>query len=178
MYAVPLVAVLLALATGVALGAGPLTTTTRSRRRAGAADACGRRAPEPAVLATSSRPRSPALYAGRLAAPPGGPGDHARRRPGDRHRARLAGQGRRRPVSGTYAVRPSSSTPEQKSLVDTLGIQLATQVRPGRPSGDHDVPAHRPARRASPLATRGSTGAAAERRRLRGPAEPGAPPTS
>ena len=93
LYAVSLVAVLLALAIGVALGAGPLTDTGSSAATRPAAWSPSRRTPR---TPTSSPPPSPRrLYDGRLSPAPGRARHHAGRRPGHRRRAHRPGEGRR-----------------------------------------------------------------------------------
>jgi hypothetical protein len=125
-YAVPLVAVLLALATGVALGAGPLTDT-----RSSAAE------PNPAAPATPTAPAYPdqfaaavssQLYAGRLSRRPVAivtmPGaDHATVTALTSQVHAAGGQ-----VSGVYPVGQQLVDGEQKSLVDTLGTELSREI--------------------------------------------------
>lgn len=124
---VPLVAVLLALAVGVALGAGPLTDT-----RSSAAE------PGPAAPATPTAPAYPdqfaaavstQLYAGRLSRRPVAvvtmPGaDPATVSALTSQVAAAGGQ-----VTGVYAVGSQLVDPEQKSLVDTLGAELNKELR-------------------------------------------------
>lgn len=125
-YAVPLTAVLLALATGVALGAGPLTDT--------GSDA----SPAPRVITPAPASTYPDAFAASVAT--------------DLYRQGLS----RRPVAvvslpgaapatvaaltsqvkaaggqvtATYAVESQMVDAGQKSLVDTLGVQLAKQAR-------------------------------------------------
>lgn len=125
-YAVPLTAVLLALATGVALGAGPLTDTRSSA------------SPGPRVV----RPAAGAGYGDAFAEATAGRlyGHGLSRRPvaivrlpGSSNatvnalaqQVRAAGG----QVSATYAVTGQLVEASQKSLVDTLGSQLAQQVK-------------------------------------------------
>lgn len=125
-YAVPLTAVLLALATGVALGAGPLTDTGSSASPiprvvtrapdsgyadAFAADVAGRlydhglsRRPVAVVTMPGADPATVAALTSQVKA--------------------AGGQ-----VAATYAIRSQLVDPQQKSLVDTLGIQLAKQLK-------------------------------------------------
>lgn len=123
---VPLVAVLLALATGVALGAGPLTDT-----RSSAAE------PDPATPAaptTASYPDqfaaavSSQLYAGRLSRRPVAlvtmPGADQATVTALTSQVKAAGG----QVSGVYAVGSQLVDPEQKSLVDTLGSELNKEL--------------------------------------------------
>lgn len=125
-YAVPLTAVLLALATGVALGAGPLDDT---RSDASPAPPGVSRAPDPGYADTFAAAVAPRLYAGALsrrpvavvAMPGADPGTVAALT----SQVKEAGG----EVSATYAVRGQLVDPTQKSLVDTLGTQLAKQVR-------------------------------------------------
>jgi Copper transport outer membrane protein, MctB len=126
-YAVPLTAVLLALATGIALGAGPLTDTGSDASPAA-----------PRVVTHEQQPRYPDTFAASVA-----PRlyDHGLSRrpvalvtmPGAEPAtvAALASQVRAAggQVTGTYAVDPQLVDAEQKSLVDTLGVQLAEQLR-------------------------------------------------
>jgi hypothetical protein len=125
-YAVPLTAVLLALATGVALGAGPLTDTGSSA------------SPGPRVVT----PSPDATYADAFAASVAGRlYDHGLSRrpvalvtmPGAdpatvaalTSQVKAAGG----QVTATYAIQSQLVDAGQKSLVDTLGIQLAKQVK-------------------------------------------------
>jgi hypothetical protein len=123
-YAVPLTAVLLALATGVALGAGPLTDTGSSA------------APAPRVL-TPADTTYPDAFAGSVASRLYARG--LSRRPvavvtmpgADRATvgalvAQVKAAGGE--LAGTYAVQSQLVDANQKSLVDTLGVQLARQV--------------------------------------------------
>jgi hypothetical protein len=125
-YAVPLTAVLLALATGVAFGAGPLTDTGSSA------------SPGPRVVT----PSPDATYADVFAASVAGRlYDHGLSRrpvalvtmPGAdpatvaalTSQVKAAGG----QVTATYAIQSQLVDAGQKSLVDTLGIQLAKQVK-------------------------------------------------
>jgi Copper transport outer membrane protein, MctB len=125
-YAVPLTAVLLALATGVALGAGPLTDTGSSA------------SPNPRVAA----PPASAAYADAFASSVASRlYDHGLSRrpvavlvmPGAdpatvsalESQVKAAGG----QVAGTYAVERQLVDVQQKNLVDTLGSQLAKQVK-------------------------------------------------
>ncbi|HEX3224097.1 MAG TPA: copper transporter [Nocardioides sp.] len=124
-YAVPLTAVLLALATGIALGAGPLTDTGSSA------------SPGPRVLTPAPDAADADAFAGAVATRLY---DHGlSRRPvavvtmpgADRAtvaalvtQVKAAGG----ELTGTYAVQPQLVDANQKSLVDTMGIQLAKQV--------------------------------------------------
>jgi hypothetical protein len=124
-YAVPLTAVLLALATGVALGAGPLTDT---RSNASPAPQVATPAPDatyPDAFASSVASR---LYAHELSRRPVAvvtmPGADAGTVSALVAQVKAAGG----QVTGTFALRPQLVDANQKSLVDTLGIQLARQV--------------------------------------------------
>jgi hypothetical protein len=124
-YAVPLVGVLLALATGIALGAGPLTDTGSSA------------APGPA--ATSPAPQhlygdafaaavAPSLYDKGLSRRPvavlTAPGADPATVAALIAQVKAAGG----QVSGTYALGSQLVDPQQKSLVDTLGSELGKQL--------------------------------------------------
>jgi len=123
---VPLVAVLLALATGVALGAGPLTDT-----RSSAAE------PSPSTPASPTAPAYPdqfaaavssQLYAGRLARRPVAvvtmPGADQATVSALTSQVKAAGG----QVTGVYAVGSQLVDPQQKSLVDTLGAELNKEL--------------------------------------------------
>jgi hypothetical protein len=124
-YAVPLVGVLLALATGIALGAGPLTDTGSSA----------------AVATVTSPPSSQHRYADAFAgavatrlyadglsrrpvavltAPGAAPSTVAALT------AQIKAAGGQ--VSGTFALGSQLVDPQQKSLVDTLGTELGKQL--------------------------------------------------
>jgi Copper transport outer membrane protein, MctB len=125
-YAVPLVAVLLALATGVALGAGPLTSTRSSA--------------EPGPVVTSQVPQSrypdtfaasvaSRLYAAGLSRRPVAlvplPGADPATVAALTTQIRAAGG----ELTGTFPVDRQLVDPGQKNLVDTLGSQLRLQLR-------------------------------------------------
>jgi hypothetical protein len=124
-YAVPLVAVLLALATGIALGAGPMTST-RSSAEPGPATTT----PAPGVSYADTFAASVAsrLYANGLSRRPVAmvtlPGADAATVSALTAQIRLAGG----TVAGTYPVGSQMVDAEQKSLVDTLGVQLGKQL--------------------------------------------------
>lgn len=125
-YAVPLTAVLLALATGIALGAGPLDDT-RSDASPGPAVTTG--APDSTYPDTFAASVAARLYAGGLSRRPvilvTMPGaDHATVTALAAQIKAAGGQ-----VPATYAVQRQLVDAQQKSLVDTLGIQLAKQVK-------------------------------------------------
>ncbi|WP_028644082.1 copper transporter [Nocardioides sp. URHA0020] len=128
-HIVSLVAVFLALAVGVVLGGGPLTDLGRDDRPASAATSTSPERPRGAdfgdTFAAASAKR---LYADHLAthqvavvAMPGADADTAAALV-----AQVGAAGGK--VSGTYAVRAALTDPGQKSLVDTLGSQLMTQL--------------------------------------------------
>lgn len=125
-YAVPLTAVLLALATGVALGAGPLDDTGSSA------------APAPRVVTQTPQSTYPDIFAASVATSLYH--DGLSRRPvalvtlpgaDPATVAALTSQVKAAggQITGTYVVDAQLVDPEQKSLVDTLGVQLAQQVR-------------------------------------------------
>ena len=125
-YAVPLVAVLLALATGIALGAGPLTTTRSSAEPAPATTAAEPDARYPDAFAASVASR---LYGNGLSRRPVAvvtlPGADPATVSALTSQIKLAGGA----VSGVYPVGSQLVDAEQKSLVDTLGVQLGKQLR-------------------------------------------------
>lgn len=136
-YAVPLTAVLLALATGVALGAGPLHSAS--------SDA----SPAPRVVTRQEPPGYAEAFAAGVARQLY---DHGLSRrpvalvtmPGADPAtvSALAAQVRAAggQVTATYAVRGQLVDPQQKSLVDTLGIQLDKQLRQGTVPGASTYP--------------------------------------
>ena len=125
-YAVSLTAVLLALATGVALGAGPLDDT---RSDASTGPKTVTTAPDSTYADTFAASVGPRLYAHGLSRRPVAlvtmPGADPATVTALTSQIKAAGG----QVSATYAVQSQLVDPEQKSLVDTLGIQLAKQVR-------------------------------------------------
>lgn len=124
-YAVPLTAVLLALATGVALGAGPLTDTRSSASPSPQVAAPASDATYPDAFASSVASR---LYAHGLSRRPVAvvtmPGADSGTVAALVAQVKAAGG----QVTGTFALRPQLVDANQKSLVDTLGVQLARQV--------------------------------------------------
>ena len=120
-YAVPLTAVLLALATGVALGAGPLTDTGSN---ASPAPRVVTQAPGSTYSDTFAAWVASDLYRSGLSRRPVAfvtlPGADP---------ATVASLTAQVKAAGSYAVDPQLVDAQQKSLVDTLGIQLAKQVR-------------------------------------------------
>ena len=124
-YAVPLVAVLLALATGIALGAGPLSTTGSSAEPAPATSTPAPDARYPDAFAASVASR---LYANGLSRRPVAlvtlPGADPATVSALTSQIKLAGG----TVSGIYPVGSQMVDAEQKSLVDTLGVQLGKQL--------------------------------------------------
>lgn len=125
-YAVPLTAVLLALATGIALGAGPLTDTGSS---ASPATPTAPAAPDTTYADTFATSVAGGLYRHGLSRRPVAlvtmPGADPATVSALASQVKAAGG----QVAGTYAVDPQLVDATQKSLVDTLGIQLAKQVR-------------------------------------------------
>lgn len=125
-YAVPLTAVLLALATGVALGAGPLDDT---RSDASPGPRTVTQTPDPTYGDAFAASVGPRLYADGLSRRPVAvlsmPGADPATVAAMTSQIKAAGG----QVSGTYAVQRQLVDGEQKSLVDTLGVQLAQQVK-------------------------------------------------
>jgi hypothetical protein len=125
-YAVPLTAVLLALATGVALGAGPLDDAASD---ASPGPRVVTQAPDSTYADTFAASVSPRLYADGLSRSPVAlvtmPGADPATVAALTSQIKAAGGH----VSASYAVLSQLVDGEQKSLVDTLGIQLAKQVR-------------------------------------------------
>jgi hypothetical protein len=124
-YAVPLTAVLLALATGVALGAGPLTDTGSN---ASPAPRVVTQTPASTYPDTFAASVAPSLYHDALSRRPVAlvtmPGADPATVASLTSQVKAAGG----ELTGTYAIDAQMVDPEQKSLVDTLGIQLAQQV--------------------------------------------------
>jgi copper transport outer membrane protein MctB len=125
-YAVPLTAVLLALATGVALGAGPLNDTGSS---ASPGPRVITRAPAPGYADAFASSVAPRLYAHGLSRKPVAvvtlPGADPATVSALTAQVKAAGG----QVTATYTVRSQLVDASQKSLVDTLGLQLAQQVK-------------------------------------------------
>ena len=148
-HVVTLVAVFLALAVGVVLGGGPLSevgrdalTSTSAKPKARQGDAASAFGD---AFATAAAPR---LYdeqlAGRSVALVSLPGADQRVIEGLVGQIEHAGG----TVEGKYALQPGLVDPGEKSLVDTLGSQLMTQLGPGRRRrGRADLRAHGPAAR-------------------------------
>ncbi len=125
-YVVPLTAVFLALATGIALGAGPLTDTRSSA------------SPGPRVVTQAPDAGFADAFAGSVAARLY---DHGLSRrpvalvtlPGadpttvSAVTAQVKAAGGQ--VAATYAIQGQLVDAQQKSLVDTLGVQLAQQLK-------------------------------------------------
>jgi hypothetical protein len=124
-YAVPLVGCLLALATGIALGAGPLTDTGSSAAVAPVTrpPAAQHRYADAFAGAVASQ-----LYGGGLSRRPvavlTAPGADASTVAGLVAQIKAAGG----QVSGTYPLSSQLVDPQQKSLVDTLGRELGKQL--------------------------------------------------
>lgn len=131
-HIVSLVAVFLALAVGVVLGGGPLSKLGRDDRPPAAAMSAqqtgARTAEYGDAFATSA---APTLYAGRLQEHPVAVVTMPGADPGvvGALTDQIAAAGGT--VAGTYAVRRALVDPSQKSLVDTLGTQLAAQLGDG-----------------------------------------------
>jgi hypothetical protein len=127
-YAVPLVGVLLALATGIALGAGPLGPTGSSAEPAPATSTAAPDSRYPDAFAASVAGR---LYGNGLSRRPVAvvtlPGADQATVSALSAQIELAGG----TVAGIYPVDAQLVDAEQKSLVDTLGLQLGKQVRRG-----------------------------------------------
>lgn len=125
-YAVPLTAVLLALATGIALGAGPLDDTPSD---ASSVPRVVTQAPDSTYADSFAVSVGSRLYHHGLSRRPVAlvtmPGADATTVTALSSQIEAAGG----QVAATYAVQSQLVDPEQKSLVDTLGIQLAHQVR-------------------------------------------------
>ena len=120
---VPLVAVLLALATGVALGAGPLTDTRSSAAEPAAGDALGAQragVPRP-VRGRRLRPScTPDAWPRRPVALVTMPGADQATVSALTSQVKAAGG----QLTGIYAVGSQLVDAQQKSLVDTLGSEL------------------------------------------------------
>lgn len=136
-HVVTLVAVLLALAAGVALGGGPLSELGRAEPvDTAAADAARQEAERAAAFGDQVVDRAAVrLYADGLAdrsvsvvSFPGVPEPTLQA-----VQAQVAQAGGT--VSGTYTVEPALVAPGEKALVDTLGSQLMTQLK------DESIPA-------------------------------------
>lgn len=136
-YAVPLTAVLLALATGVALGAGPLTDT---RSDASPQPRIVTRAPANGYPDTFAASVAGRLYDHGLSRRPVAlvtmPGADAATVSALVTQVKAAGG----QLTGTYAIQGQLVDPEQKSLVDTLGIQLDKQLKHGTEPGASTYP--------------------------------------
>jgi Copper transport outer membrane protein, MctB len=124
-YAVPLVGCLLALATGIALGAGPLTDTGSSASvpPVTSPPSAQHRYADAFAGAVATR-----LYADGLSRRPvavlTAPGAAATTVTGLVAQIKAAGG----QVSGTYPLSSQLVDPQQKSLVDTLGTELGKQL--------------------------------------------------
>lgn len=127
---IPLLAVLFALAAGIALGAGPLDD-----RRGSAADSTGHR-PVPATRFDDAFAGAvaPSLYGQRLAnqsvAIVTTPGVSEATATGVSEQVVAAGG----TVTGTTALTEALTGAGQKTLVDTMGTQLATQLKAQLPA--------------------------------------------
>jgi copper transport outer membrane protein MctB len=153
-HIVSLVAVFLALAVGVVLGGGPLSDLGRDDHAAAAATRPQREALRTADFGDKfATATAGSLYAGRLAdhpvavvTMPGADPDVTAALTAQVDTA--GGQ-----VTGTYTVHPALTAPDQKSLVDSLGSQLMTQVGD---AVDPDAPTYKRFGELLALATVGS----------------------
>lgn len=132
-----LVAVFLALAVGIVLGGGPLSEVGRDGTPAAATTREQRAAVRTADFGDKfATATAQSLYAGRLEDHPVAivtmPGADGAAATALADEVTAAGGG----VTGTYAVREAVTSPSQKSLVDTLGSQLMTQVGGGAVDSD------------------------------------------
>ena len=136
-YAVPLTAVLLALATGIALGAGPLTDT---RSDASPQPRVVTRAPADGYADTFAASVAGRLYDHGLSRHPVAlvtmPGADPTTVAALTSQVKAAGG----QVTATYAIQGQLVDPEQKSLVDTMGIQLDKQLKHGTEPGASTYP--------------------------------------
>ncbi len=136
-FTVPLTAVLLALATGVALGAGPLHD---SRSDASPAPRVVTRVPASGYADAFASGVASTLYAHGLSRRPVAivtmPGADPATVSALTAQVRVAGG----QVCATYAVQGQLVDAQQKSLVDTLGIQLDRQLRHGTVPGASTYP--------------------------------------
>ena len=128
---VPLVVVIMALAVGIAVGAGPLSDLGASPPNAAAQPrpAPDTGADEAAAYADAFAGNvAQGLYAGRLHGHPVAlvtlPGADDDVVAAVTEQVRLAGTR----VIGTYGLRRAAVDPDDKTLVDTLGMQLVTQL--------------------------------------------------
>ncbi len=136
-HIVSLVAVFLALAVGVALGGGPLSELGRDDRPASATTRQQRAAaPGPSFGDQFAAASAGALYDGRLrdhpvsmVTLPGASGEVVSALGAEVEAA--GGE-----IAGTYDVLPALTDPEEKSLVETLGSQLMTQLGSGAVTAD------------------------------------------
>lgn len=136
-HIVSLVAVFLALAVGVVLGGGPLSELGRDDQRATATLSAQRTSERTAEYGDAfASAAAPTLYAGGLREHPVAivamPGAEPAVVGALTDQVAAAGGA----VTGTYAVRKALVDPSQKSLVDTLGAQLATQLGDGAVTAD------------------------------------------
>ena len=129
---VTFVAIVMAMAAGIALGGGPLSDIGRTPSQAAAPPAQPAADPQDEARAAYAEAFAagiaPSLYAGRLHGHPVAivtlPGaDLGRERLDDRW-VRAAGT----QVIGTYGLRRTLVDPGEKTLVDTLGLQLVEQL--------------------------------------------------
>ncbi|MGZ4496501.1 MAG: copper transporter [Nocardioides sp.] len=136
-HVVSLVAVFLALAVGVALGGGPLSDLGRDAAPVSARTPQVKTATRAASFGDAfATTAAPALYANRLQGHPVSiltlPGADADEVSGISAQVEKAGG----QVAGTYDVQPTLVDASQKSLVDTLGSQVMTQLDKGTDTAD------------------------------------------
>ncbi len=140
-HIVSLVAVFLALAVGIVLGGGPLTDLGRAAEAPAHASAASQRAAQQAERAAGygddfATAGAATLYGGRLK----GQAVSILTLPGasDTEVKALGAQVETAggTVAGTYAARSALLAASEKSLVDTLGSQLMTQLASGTISAD------------------------------------------
>lgn len=140
-HIVSLVAVFLALAVGIVLGGGPLTDLGRAAESPAQASAAARRASQEVARTAGfgdefAAASAATLYGGRLKGQavsiltlPGASDDEV-----SALGAQVDTAGGT--VAGTYAARPALLAASEKSLVDTLGSQLMTQLGAGAVRAD------------------------------------------
>ena len=139
-HVVSLVAVLLSLAAGVVLGGGPLSDLGRSDKAPAATAADTSDARQESAFADALATQGAArMYADGLAGSAvvilSLPGASDTTRNAIAEQVQAAGA----TVGGTYAVQPTLVDTGEKTLVDTLGSQLMTQLPDGVVSADADT---------------------------------------
>jgi len=130
-HVVTLVSVFLALAVGVVLGGGPLSEVGRTTVASSTTPAQEKTADVATFGDTFAVASAGRLYAGGLDGHPVTiltlPGSDAKMVTGITAQVKKAGGS----VAATYAAEPALVDPDEKSLVDTLGSQLMTQLGAG-----------------------------------------------